>query len=93
MMIGDYSTSNALGTAYNNAMIAIANHYQIPYMEQMSDDYFKGGNHYYREKSAGGHPAPYAYCGMELAIERLFNKCVADNKAYFMYYTGVPQST
>ena len=93
MMIGDYSTSNALGTSYNDAMKAIANHYQIPYMEQMSDDYFKGGNHYYREKSAGGHPAPYAYCGMELAIERLFNKCVADNKAYFMYYTGVPQST
>ena len=89
MMVGDYSTSNVLGTAYNNAMKAIANHYEIPYMEQMTDDYFKGSSKYYREKSAGGHPAPYAYCGMELAIERLFNKCVADNKAYFMYYIGV----
>jgi len=90
MMAGDYSKSNALGTAYNNAVVAIAAHYGIPCMEQMESEYFSGSNAYYREKSAGGHPAPYAYCGMALAIERLFNQCVAENKAYFMYYVGVP---
>lgn len=89
MMVGDYSSSNVLGTAYNNAMKDIANYYEIPYMEQLSDPYFKGDNSYYREKSAGGHPAPYAYSGMELAIERIFGQCVKDNKSYFMYYTGV----
>ena len=57
-------------------------------MRQTDDDYFKGGNQYYRDKPAGGHPGAIAYCGMELAIERLFNKCVLDNKAYFLYYTG-----
>lgn len=91
MMAGDYSTSNALGTSYNAAMVAIASHYSIPCMEQMGangDDYFLGSNSYYRDKTAGGHPSPIAYTGMELAIERLFNKCVKNNKAYFEYYTG-----
>lgn len=93
MMIGDYPSSNTLGTAFNNAMKEIADHYEIPYMEQLSDDYFLPSNAYYREKSAGGHPAPYAYSGMELAIERLFNKCVLTYKNYFMYYVGIPVST
>ena len=89
VMVGDYSSSNVLGTAYNNAMIEIAEHYSIPYMEQLSDQYFLGSNSYYRDKSPAGHPAPYAYSGMELAIERLFDKCLKENKEYFMYYLGV----
>lgn len=88
LMTADYSSGNALGTAYNNAVKAIAAHYGLPCMEQMTDGYFSGGNHYYRDKTAGGHPSPIAYTGMELAIERLFNKCVKDNKGYFEYYVG-----
>lgn len=90
MMAGDYSTGNALGTAYNAAVEAIAAHYGIPCIRQMDDPYFHGGNPYYRTKSAGGHPSPISYCGMEMAIERLFNQCVKDNFEYFLYYTGVP---
>ena len=90
MMSGDYSKSNTLGTAYNQAVENIAQHYGIPCMKQLDDTYFSGSNTYYREKSAGGHPAPYAYACMELAIERLFDKCLKDNKNYFMYYVGIP---
>lgn len=90
MMSGDYSESNALGHAYNLAVIEIAEHYGLPCMVQREDIYFQGDNAYYREKPAGGHPSVVAYTGMEMAIERLFNKCVKDNIAYFEYYTGVP---
>ena len=90
MMSGDYSESNALGHAYNLAVIEIAEHYGLPCMVQREDIYFQGDNAYYREKPAGGHPSAVAYTGMEMAIERLFNKCVKDNIAYFEYYTGVP---
>lgn len=88
MMAGDYSSSNTLGSAYNAAVEDIAAHYNIPCIKQMDDAYFLGSNTYYRDKPAGGHPGAIAYCGMELAIERLFNKCVKDNRSYFMYYIG-----
>lgn len=97
MMVGDYS-QNSEGHAYNEAMKEIAEHYLIPYMAQRDDPYFLGDNYYYRNFPPAGHPAPYAYSGMELAIERLLMNCikksVLDNncyyKDYFLYYTGIP---
>lgn len=96
MMVGDYSP-NSNGHQFNVAMKEIAEHYLIPYMEQRSDPYFLGDSAYYRNFPPAGHPAPYAYSGMELAIERIFMNCVKksvlDNscyfKDYFLYYTGV----
>lgn len=93
MMAGDYSTSYELATQYNAAVEAIAAHYGIPCIRQRDDWYFSSGsNSFYRTK-VGGHPTTVGYCGMELAIERLFNKCVKDNFEYFKYYAGVPAAT
>lgn len=99
MMVGDYSPRSQ-GNKYNEAMKVIAEHYLIPYMEQRSDPYFMGDSDYYRNFPPAGHPAPYAYSGMELAIERILGNCIAksvlDNtcyfKDYFLYYTGIPSS-
>lgn len=92
MMTLDYSPNSA-GYVISTAIKAIAEHYGLPCMDQRDDPYFQGDNSYYREFPAGGHPAAIAYSGMVPAIERLFQNCVRDNKAYFMYYTGVTSTT
>lgn len=87
MMAGDYTSANVLGTAYNSAVVEIAEHYSLPYIEQLDDSYFSDS--YYRTNWAdGSHPSAIIYSGMEMAIERLFNRCVKDFKAYFTYYNG-----
>ena len=84
MMSGDYKSSNTLGTSYNQAVQIIADHYGLPCMVQLDEPFFSSD--YYRTQwAAGGHPSAIIYSGMETAIERMFNKCVAENKSYFTY--------
>ena len=84
MMTGDYKSTNILGTAYNNAVEEIAEHYNLPCMVQLDEPFFSSD--YYRTQwAAGGHPSAIIYSGMEAAIERMFDKCVAENKSYFTY--------
>ena len=84
MMTGDYKSTNTLGVSYNNAVEAIAEHYGLPCMVQLDEPFFDSD--YYRTQwAAGGHPSAIIYSGMETAIERMFDKCVADNKSYFTY--------
>lgn len=87
MITGDYSDRNTTGKAFHDAMAAIAAHFGIPVMRQRDDDYFH--DDYYCYDQNGGHPQPIAYTGLYLALERLFNRCVAENRDYFQYYTGV----
>ena len=85
MMSGDYKSTNILGTAYNNAVEEIAEHYGFPCMVQLDEPFFSSD--YYRTQwAAGGHPSAIIYSGMESAIERMFDKCVKDNKEYFTYF-------
>ena len=88
LIVGDYSPNSA---AYPTSVIVeeVAEHYNLPILKQRDDDYFKGDNAYYWDKPAGGHPAILAYSGMELAMERLFQKCVKKYRDYFLYYAGV----
>lgn len=86
LISGDYPTTNTLGNQFNNAMAEIAAHYNIPIIKQRDDDYMH--DDYYCYDQNGGHPQPIAYTGLYLLIERLFNKCVAENRPYFQYYTG-----
>lgn len=90
LMTGDYVSSNELGTSYNNAVEEIAGHYNLPCMVQLEDEFFSSD--YYRKNwASGGHPSAIIYSGMEMAIERMFNKCVNEYKDYFTYY--IPPTT
>lgn len=84
LMSGDFKSTNELGTRYNQAVEEIAGLYDLPCMVQLDEPFFDS-DYYRRNWAAGGHPSAIIYSGMEAAIERLFNKCVKDNKSYFTY--------
>lgn len=66
---------------FNNAIIDIANHYKIPYIVQMDDDFFDSAIY---KNMAGGHPRALAYSGMAVAFDRLLTKCMMNNyNGYF----------
>ena len=65
---------------FNDAIIEIAEHYNIPYIVQADDDFFTSDVYLDME---GGHPTSIAYSGMAVAFERLLNKCIVDNLSYF----------
>ena len=81
MMTGDYNQTNTLGTSYNSAIEEIAAYYEIPCMIQLDEPFFM--SNYYRNGWGGGHPSAIIYSGMALAIERMFDKCINENKEYF----------
>ena len=88
LMTGDYKTNNILGTAYNSATQEIAEHYNLPIMIQLDEPFFSS-DYYRKDWASGGHPSAIIYSGMELAIERMFNKCINEYKNYFTYYRGI----
>ena len=49
----------------------------------MTGDYKQTNTFYYRNDWGGGHPSAIIYSGMGLAIERMFDKCINENKEYF----------
>lgn len=67
---------------FNNAIIEIANHFNIPYINPFDDEFFE--SNVYNNK-ASGHPTRMGYVGMGLAYERLFSKCVNENSDYFKF--------
>lgn len=81
MMPGDYKQTNTLGTSYNSAVEEIAAYYEIPCMIQLDEPLFMSD--YYRNGCGGRHPSAIIYSGMALAIERMFDKCINENKEYF----------
>ena len=65
---------------FSDAIIEIAEHYNIPYIVQYSDDFFKSQT--YTDMN-GGHPTAIGYSGMACAFDRLINKCMVDFHTYF----------
>lgn len=88
MISGDYTASNILGTAYNNAMVEIAEYYHVPILKELDDTYFNSSS-YRSNWPAGGHPGAKHYNGMLNAIVRLFNKKVKEEPNYFKYINPV----
>lgn len=64
----------------------IANFYGVPAIASYDDAYFSSD--FYTNSMVTSHPIGVTYCGMALAFERLFSKCVVENVAYFMDYNG-----
>ncbi|MBQ8001852.1 MAG: SGNH/GDSL hydrolase family protein, partial [Clostridia bacterium] len=73
---------------FDIAIKMIATHYGLPCMDAVDDDYFTSEYYLLGRYRGDNHPMPIQYAGMELAIERLFNKCVCDYKDYFTFYYG-----
>lgn len=65
---------------FSDAIIEIAEHYNIPYIVQAEDPFFQSSVY---TRMAGGHPTSIGYSGMAVAFERLLNKCIVDNLTYF----------
>ena len=75
---------------FNDAMIDIACHYGIPYIEQNDDLFFRSNTY---SDMIYGHPTALGYSGMANAIERLMLKCIKNNYTYFRSsYSGVAAS-
>lgn len=74
------ASTEELPQKFNNAIVEIANHYELPYVVQADDDFFQ--NKVYTNMS-GGHPTSIAYSGMAVAFERLLNNCILNNMSYF----------
>lgn len=66
---------------YNEAIIEIANHFEIPYIIQSDDDFFNSD--FYANGKVQSHPIAVVYSGMANAFERLLKKCILNNFDYF----------
>lgn len=73
--------TNATKDAYNDAIIEIANHYELPYIVQDDDAFFMSD--FYNKTKVEGHPIAITYSGMADAFERLLINCIRNNVAYF----------
>ena len=67
-------------TDFNNAIIEIANHFNIPYGVTMDDEFFSSDCF---TRKIGGHPTCVGYSGMGEAYDRVISKCITNNIDYF----------
>ncbi len=63
------SISGILYTAFDNRIIAVANHYSVPYIIPTNDNAMRTQQYITSRKA--GHPTAYGYNIMSLAVERL----------------------
>ena len=75
-----------IATKYNNAIINIANHYNIPYLVQNDDPFF--ATPFYRNNMVNGHPLAIVYSSMAKTFRRMIEKCMYDNLSYFRDFIG-----
>ena len=75
-----------LPAKFNDAIIKIANKYQIPCIVQNGDPFFDSP--FYRNNLVNGHPLAVVYSGMAKAFKRMIEKCMFDNFEYFKDYNG-----
>jgi lysophospholipase L1-like esterase len=86
IILSTMATNTGDFLTYNQAIIAIANHYGIAYIEQYNDTFFTGS--FYKDNLISGHPTAPVYVGMAKAFMRLINKCMQNNLNYFKDYLG-----
>jgi lysophospholipase L1-like esterase len=75
------ASNSVSASPYNQAIIAIAEHYNLPYIAQYNDDFFKSA--YYTGSMVDSHPTTATYGAMANALRRMIENCIAANQAYF----------
>lgn len=74
------ANTNTVPQLFSDAIVEIANYYQIPYIVQAEDEFFHTSIY---TQMMGGHPTSIGYGGMALAFERLLQGAIQTNGAYF----------
>ena len=70
---------------YSSAAIeAIANHYNIPFIETLDSKYISG--YEFSTQKYSGHPTAVQQAKVAEAMTELINKCISDNYSYFADY-------
>lgn len=82
MMIGCMrpNSLNPLYGTFTEAIAEIADHYSIPFADPYNDAFFTSS---IMTTLSNGHPTSQGYCGIALALQRLFAKAVEENVDYF----------
>lgn len=75
------STNKTLINKFNNAIVKIANHYNIPVAYQNNNRYFKLD--LYRNSMYHGHPSIVGYSAMATQLENTISECMFANQSYF----------
>lgn len=75
-------------SAYNNAIIAIAEHYEVPCLVLTDDEFFNSD--FYMEGMHNYHPTAPQYSGYAKAINRLLARSMVDNYEYYYDYKSAP---
>ena len=73
--------------AFNEAIVNIAEHFNIPVIYQYKNSYFLSQE--YINTMNGNHPNAVGYGGMSYALEKMIQECMVKNNSYFMDYIGV----
>ena len=75
------STNKALINKFNDAIVTIANHYNIPVAYQTKNKYFNSDM--YKNCMYHGHPSIIGYSAMATQLENTLSECMVENQAYF----------
>ena len=75
------STNKALINKFNDAIVKIANHYNIPVAYQNKNRYFELD--LYRNSMYHGHPSIVGYSAMATQLENTISECMFANQSYF----------
>lgn len=75
------SSNKTLINKFNNAIVKIANHYNIPVAYQNKNRYFELD--LYRNSMYHGHPSIVGYSAMATQLENTISECMFANQSYF----------
>ena len=75
------SATKALIKKFNEAIVTIANHYNIPVAYQNKNRYFELD--LYRDSMYHGHPSIVGYSAMATQLEHTISECMFANQSYF----------
>ena len=85
IVISTTSSTAAVSSKFNTAIINIANAYKIPCIRQDRDVFFKSS--FYCNHMVNGHPVAVVYSAMAKALKRLIETAMMDNLDYFTDFT------
>lgn len=71
-------------TKYNKAIREIADHFDIPIINELDDEFFQASEFW--STMSYNHPVATSYTGMGLAFMRLFGRCSLEYSDYFKDY-------